>query len=286
MSRFEVEDVMLRLLDGLGDEQRTRLDRLIADGDPDALAGLAEAREALASLALGLEPAAPPAAVGERLMQRVRAAESGQRASAATAQASAPSIWRPLLGSAIAAGIVVAIGAFATQSLLRAPLERERDALALEQTRLLSERAELGSELASLETRIEQLSAELRATELQLGFLRTPDLIIERLSPLDEAAEASARIFWDRGDYRCYLHAQGLEPPEDGRALYLWVFADDGRVIRAGRVEPDLAGEAVLFVELPDDLKGMVRAVITDEPDAPGEAPTGAPQLAWDAGSA
>lgn len=286
MSRFEVEDVMLRLLDGLDDKQRAQLDRLIAADDPEALAALAEARDALASLALGLEPVAPPAAVGERLMRRVRAAERGQALAAGAAPRAGPSLWKPLLGSAIAAGIVVVLGATVTQSLLRAPLERERDALALEQNRLLGERADLESELASLETRIEQLSAELRSAEVQVGFLRAPDLVIERLAPLDAGAEASARIFWDRNDYRCYLHAQGLEPPEDGRALYLWVFADDGRVLRVGRVEPNFAGEAVLFVEMPDDMKGIVRAVITDEPDTPGDAPSGVPQLAWDAESA
>ena len=90
MSRFEVEDLMLRLLDGLDHEQRERLDALLEGGDPDALAALAEAREALASLALGLDPAEPSRAVGERLMRRVRAAERSQRSGAAASAAGGP----------------------------------------------------------------------------------------------------------------------------------------------------------------------------------------------------
>ena len=124
----------------------------------------------------------------------------------------------------------------------------------------------------------------------RVELLRSPRLIAVDLVATAAQPDAQARIFWDVEDYRCYLHAVGLRPPQSGHALVLWVTDESGRVIRAGRVEPAGGGEAGVFVALPRDSGRMVRATVTEEAvteeaDAASDRPSGVVQLEWRATS-
>ena len=99
-------------------------------------------------------------------------------------------------------------------------------------------------------------------------------------SPRSRRPGASARVFWDRADYGCYFHGEGLAPLADGRTYVLWVSRSAARRLAAGSFTPDARGEAVFVTRLPKDLAPIARALVTEEPVAHGTAPTGAVQLA------
>ena len=197
-----------------------------------------------------------------------------------------PRLWTALLGSAIVAGVVVLAGSFATHRFLVTPLLAERDALRAAENASAARLAGVEAKLKALETEAEGLREALatRTREAEfagqaLALLRKPGLFVAELTGTKARPEASARMFW-HGDGRGYLHARGLLPVAEGRALVLWVFTADDRVLLAGRLDPDTAGEAALLVELPADTGEIVRALVSDERDV-GETPQGSLQLVW-----
>jgi hypothetical protein len=274
------EEILAYLADTLEGPERDAVEKLLADPDPAAAAGLAQARDTLASLALGLDPVAPSRGVRERILGRLRAVPAPQPVSAPSA---AGELWKPIVGAALAAGVVAVVGAWFTHRIFVEPLALQNAELVAVNEELVAERAEFEAEIEELDAAVDELRSAARQAELQVALLRTPDLIVAHLTGSDAQPDASARIFWDRVDYRCYLHTKGLEPAREGHRLVLWLFLADGQIHKVGTLEPDFAGESTLFAELPRDAHNIVRAVVTEEAGAPGAAPAGPEQLSWTA---
>lgn len=270
------EEILLYAAGELAEDERTELARWLAEQGAEGAAELARARETIASLALALDPVVPPPETRERLMAR-----AGTRSRARTGPPPARERWRPLLISALAASVVVALGAGLIHRMFFGSILDENLTLTQANLALEEENLELGAEVEKLDAELDLLRESTRSAELRVAMLRRPDLIVADLSGSSAQPDASARIFWDKEDYRCYLHAKGVEPV-DGAVLVLWLFARDGRVLSLGRIEPDYSGEATLFVELPRDMRGIVRAAITAETEEPGSAPSGPVQLSWE----
>jgi len=262
------EDLVLYLTGDLPAAERAELEQRLAV-DETLRADLGQARELLASVALQLEPMSPSLQVRGRLLARAQGV------------AVQPSLGRALAWSAAAAAAVVMLGTVATYQILLRPLVSERAALAEERTAFEMRGADQEQELETLEARLESASLAAREAEHRLALLRSPGLIVAELAGRAAQPDAKARIFWDRDDYRCYLHATELEPAADGEQLVLWLFTDDDRVIAAGTLEPDALGEASLFAEMPRDVKRIIRAIVTSESAEIGDRPAGTEQLHW-----
>jgi hypothetical protein len=99
------------------------------------------------------------------------------------------------------------------------------------------------------------------------------------LVAVEAAPSASGRVFWERRDYGCYFHAEGLAAPAEGRTYVLWVVSAGGSTFAAAKFVPDARGEASFVTRLPRDLAPIARALVTEEPVAHGGAPGGAVQL-------
>jgi hypothetical protein len=284
--------LLLRAAGLLESDEAEELRAHLAGGCTRCAAELAEARALVESLARSGEPLEPPIQLRERLLARARA-ETAAR-SAPVRAAAGPSPARAALAAAAAAAIVAIGGALASDALLVAPARRDaaeaRAALEQERTKLGEERAALASAQRELEQKVERLEAELeelgstlRVKSAQVELLRKDDLVVVALAPPEADGEARARVFWDRQDYLCYLHAVDLDAPAEGHRLVLWVVTAKGETVAAGAVEPDHSGEATMFAELPRGIQDIVRAVVTEEAGEPGAAPAGPTRLSWSA---
>jgi hypothetical protein len=221
---------------------------------------LAEAREALSLLPQSLDPVALPAGARARLLARatggVRAPRIGSRRLA-------------LRGAGIAASIGLVIGAGGTSLAAWwyavAPLRAEL--------------ADLRSELDEQDRDLALLEADARLARQALQLLRADDVEAMALVAVEAAPSASGRVFWERRDYGCYFHAEGLAAPAEGRTYVLWVVSAGGSTFAAAKFVPDASGEASFVTRLPRDLAPIARALVTEEPVAHGGAPGGAVQL-------
>jgi hypothetical protein len=284
--------LLLRAAGLLEGDEAEELRAHLASGCMRCAAELAEARALVESLARSGEPVEPTIQLRERLLARARA-EAATRP-APVRSAAGPSPARAALAAAAAAAIVAIGGALATYALVVAParrdaaqasaaLEQERTKIGEERTALAAAQRELEQKVERLEAELGELGSALRVKSAQVELLRKDDLVVVALAPPEAGGEAHARVFWDREDYLCYLHAVDLDPPADGHRLVLWVYTAKGETVAAGALELDDNGEATMFAELPRGTQDIVRAVVTEESGETGAEPTGLPLLSWSA---
>ena len=247
----------------------------LATGCARCAGALAEAREALSLLPQSLDPVTPPAGVRARLLAR------------ATGGARTPRV-RPrrlaLRRAVLAASLGLAIGAgaasLAAWRYAVAPLRAERAALERRLAALQVDVAALERDVADQDRDLAELEAEAELAADALHLLRADDVEAMALTAGGAGRSASARVFWERADYGCYFHGEGLAAPAPGRTYVLWVVSERGAIFAAGSFSPDARGEAAFVTRIPKDLAPIARALVTEEPVAHGAAPTGAVQLA------
>ena len=259
---------LLYAADALDPAEREELRRHLSGGCVACAGHLAEAEATWASVALGLEPAVPAAAVRQALMDRV--------ASAVRPQAGSGSLpWRSVFSAAAAAAIVAAAVTYA------AVVRQERQALAVARlTYNTDARAVLlQSALADRDQTVEQLRRKLSGQQDLVAALEDPSARLIELAGAAQKA-ASARLVWNPTAGRSVLLATGLAPPPAGRTFELWFITADQRKVRAATFDPDAGGSAVLAVAVPSGLPPLAVAAVTDEPAGGSPAPTGAIQLA------
>jgi hypothetical protein len=166
-------------------------------------------------------------------------------------------------------------GTFASWRWLLAPLSAERFALERELAAARADAEDLARAVAEQDRDLAALEDETRLAAEALRLLRTDDLEVMQLSAGASAGGASARIFWDRATYGCYFHAEGMTALAPGRRYVLWLVTARGEPLAAGSFAPDPHGEATVVTRLPRQLAPIVRALVTEEADEPGEAPAG-----------
>ena len=208
--------------------------------------------------------------VRARLMRRVR---DGQH-TPAVASPLPRARWLP---SALAAGIsatLVGGGAWIAHQDAAAPLLASNQALEEQLAVLHEERARLAAER-------DELQGLFDGATRQVNMLRAEDLVVVSLSATEPSSAAAARIFWHAKTFRCYISARGLPPLDAGRRYALWVFTRSGETILVGSFDSDAAGDASMYAELPDGTTGIVRVIVTDEPEGIADSPTGSEHLVW-----
>jgi hypothetical protein len=234
-----------------------------------------EREELVAILSMAVEPVEPDPAVRARVMERIARARPPAPALAPAAPLRARRDLRPFAAAAAAAGLaaLVTYSVMAPDAAPAPPAETARE----------SEPAagEAGAELAELEAQIDEQDEEIAALESELDRAREALSVLgaKRVERLDLVSaphpEVAARVYWDWDEYSCWFVAEGLPALAAGRRYALWLFTDAGEVIRAGDFDAGGSEGASFFAMLPKDLGKVVRAVVTEEPDPPGDAPTG-----------
>ena len=208
--------------------------------------------------------------VGARLMRRIR---DGQH----TPAVASPPPRARWLRSALAAGIsatLVGGGAWIAHRHAVAPLLASNQALGEQLAVVHEERARLAAER-------DELQGLFDGATRQVNMLRAEDLIVVTLTATEPSSAAAARIFWHAKTFRCYISARGLAPLGAERRYALWVFTDSGETILVGSFDSDAAGDASMYAELPDGTTGIVRVIVTDEPEGIADSPTGSEHLVW-----
>ena len=208
--------------------------------------------------------------VRARLMRRVR---DGQH----TPAVSFPQPRARWLRSALAAGIsatLVGGGAWIAHRHAAAPLLASNQALEEQLAVLHEERARLAAGR-------DELQGLLDGAMRQVNMLRAEDLVVVSLTATEPSSAAAARIFWHAKTFRCYISARGLPPLDADRRYALWVFTSSGETILVGSFDSDAAGDANMYAELPDGTTGIVRVIVTDEPEGIADSPTGSEHLVW-----
>jgi hypothetical protein len=258
------------------DERRDRvLDEVADDLAPR------EREELAARLAMTSQLIDPSPAVRERVMARIARVEAPERGRAAPR-------WRSAAGLAAAA----ALGGLLALTWLRA----ETPGSEAEPGTTVAESAAPApaddEEIEELEAMLAEQDGELASLESQLRGARDALSVLtaERVERLDLApagsAEAHARVYWDWDDYSCYFVARGLPASGDEARYALWLYTDQDEVVLAGRFAASARDGASFFAMLPKEMGKVVRAVVTEEPDADSEAPSGPVLMAGGGGPA
>lgn len=193
-----------------------------------------------------------------------------------------PAVASPLpharwLRAALAAGIsatLVGGGAWIAHRHAVAPLLASNQALEEQLAVLHEERARLAAER-------DELQSLLDGATRQVNMLRAEDLVVVSLSATEPSSAAAARIFWHAKTFRCYISARGLPPLDTDRRYALWVFTSSGETILVGSFDADAAGDANMYAELPEGTTGIVRVIVTDEPEGIADSPTGPEHVVW-----
>jgi hypothetical protein len=276
--------IFLHAAEALEDDERRALAAHLDTGCARCATVLAEAREALALLALSVDGVAPSDASRDRLLRRITGgASASERQGGRFAGARARRASDPGLRIALAAGIGVLAGAGLAAALAWrlavAPLSARSAELEHALAAAVAELAELRDALADDRGELHALEAEARLAAEQVRLLRADGLEVMALAPADAAGAASGRIFWEPDDYACYFHAERLPAPGPGRSYVLWVVSARGEFFAAASFTPDARGEVALTTKLPRGFAPVARTLVTEEPSEHGEAPTGAAHL-------
>lgn len=242
---------------------------------------LDELRDAAASLAHLVAPAAPPAGLRERVLEQVKtlkaspapgeaAPRPAEEARGARARAKADvseearrllrqlSLWqifraRPSLAVRAAGAAVAVIGLIAVS------------------VSLWQQKLELSAEVARLNERLGASEAELargrgllaQAQEVN-ELLTAPGARLASLSGTKTAPQASARVAYDRASGRALLLAYGLPPAPAGKAYQLWFIAG-GKPLPGGVFKTDARGQALLSDRLPAADPAAFAVTLEDE---------------------
>lgn len=234
-------------LGALSPEEAGAFERALA-GSPALQRELAEYREVCALLATA-QSSAPPAALKERLLERVRSAKPAELRPPPSGRSRG---WW-ILTAALAAALLLAVTLWRQTERLRETV-RERDSALAEQ------------------------SARLATREAELDAILKPGVQLVTLTTAGEAPPV-VQIFWDRQNSTALLHSFRLKPAAAGRAYQLWLLPRQGNPIASSvfNTEPDGHGlVAGIPVPAGQDLAGFA---LTEEPASGSPQPTSTPFL-------
>ncbi|MEZ5362969.1 MAG: anti-sigma factor [Bryobacterales bacterium] len=232
-------------------EDLAELEQLLADGDEDAQAALAEAYETVAAIGLSAEDAAPSPDVRSALLAR-----AGERARVVEMPARPASRGRPAFAwAAAAAGLVCA-------ALLWQQLRTTRDALRSLQARF--------DDFAG---RQEDVAAQNERYRRILDILAAPDTFSVELNAADNAR---IQAYWnDRQGL--VVAGRNIPQPSPGRELQLWVVPRSGAPESVEVFRPDEDGNALILAQPRTTVAEADALAITDEPEGGSAAPTTTP---------
>lgn len=231
-------------------------------------------REAAGMLAHAAPVRTPPPHLRDTILARVR--ESGARtppggwsrdaaAGRAAHEKARPGLmprWRPL---ALAASIILAVGA-----LLLFALERSR-AAGLEQ-----QLAALESELGTSRAQIAALDSTIAKRDSLFAAVFGPDVTVARL--VSQGQPPSAQLYWNRARNTIVIAAQDLPPAPAGRTYQLWGITPGTDPVSLGTFDSESSGRAVAIFRLPAGTQFRTGAV-TEEPAGGSPQPTTNPFL-------
>ncbi len=239
-------------------EERARIEaglqEHLARGCPTCTAGVAQARELAAHLALAAPPAEPPAGLRDQILKAV--APSGSAAILPeTAPPGTAALWKWAFG----------LSALAAMALLILSLSLFQEARSLER------------ELQTLQTSARSQRDRERELLKRLGAYR------EALRLITAPGAREVRFGRRQPSGRVFLQPQGLvmvasdlPQPPSGRTYELWLIAANRPApIPAGVFAPDASGNAVHIWQQPIEVASVKAIAISDEPPGGVPAPTG-----------
>jgi anti-sigma-K factor RskA len=248
--------------------------------DPALAAALTPELEALRGTVplLGTaHPVAPPAALRDRVQQRIRAeaAAAPREPLAAAPPSGTPSLAPPRTppltvirgdqkpSRALPIGLALA---FAASALLALSLQREVQALR--------------SSVSDQERATQQLRQQLAQRDATLRTLTDAgnSLRLVRLSP-NTTAGPSLQLFWNVQNGQAVIHAAGLKPIGSDRTYQLWMIRD-GKPVSVALFRPDSTGAQLLGdIPVPNATTGIAAFAVTEEPAGGSPQPTMTPFL-------
>lgn len=224
------------------------------EGCDECRAELGALRETAGSLALTVDPVAPPAELRARVLEGVRA----QRTKPFPAGRRRAPVWRR--PAPIVSGLAVAAG-LAWLVVLQVESWRELD----------ETRARLDQALARLDQTQEILARERAARRLWAE----PDAVSVVLGGTAAAPQARAKVAYEPATGEAVLFAADLPPPPPGKGYQLWFIAG-GRPPLPGKVfSTDSSGRGELTDRIPPEGRTSPVFAVTLEPAGGAPAPTG-----------
>ncbi len=231
-------------LGALGPEEARAFEAALAS-NPELQREVAELRELNAVLASG-QPVHPPAALRDRLLERIRA----EKTVALDDRRPSRRLFTVLLGLGIAAGAALSVGLGLRVRALGQALAARDSVLAARELRLAERERILNS--------IFEPGVEL--TVLTTTGDRPPGI----------------QVFRDRARNRAVIHAFRLSPAAAGRAYQLWILPKGGKPIPSRVFNSDPDGHVLAEgIEVPADITVEAYA-ITEEPAGGSPQPTSA----------
>jgi anti-sigma-K factor RskA len=224
---------------------------------------LAAFESVAARLPMALEPVATSAAVREQVM----GAAAPHRAAPAPVRSAS---WLfPAL--ATAAALVLGFGYVRVRG--------ERDVARREAFGAKDGLEALGQELTKAQLEMASLRRELTGAREVRDLVARPGVRVARLTGLQAAPKASARVVWDPGTREAVLLVAGLGAAPTGKAYEVWVI---GQAAPAPAGVFQVAADGSAVFRLPDvaETARVKTFAVTLEPQAGTKAPTGPMVLA------
>ena len=263
----------LHALGVLPPEERAELAAAIAN-DPELAAEVRELEDTVGALA-GVAPQVDPPA---RLRGRVLAAagiepesmppasaspaiHEGRSTSASTAKAPRSSALPGWLAAAAELVLASGLGLWALQ--LRTSLDEMRARV---------DRAE--SEVVEMRRTLDQSVAQTRVLQAHNDVQFAPDMQRVDLAGQPVAPGSTARAFVSRSRGLAFAASQLPALPAD-KAYQLWVIPQGQAPVSAGLLQPDAAGNASTFFEMPAGIPPPEIVAVTIEPAGGVPSPTG-----------
>lgn len=214
-------------LHALSEEELVELRELLGEATPEMISTCRELEQAALHLAVGVEPATPPAAVKGRILAAVspRRGASGTRSETAAA-GSHP---EGPTGRDWAARLVASLG-----------LDRPGAVLAFAAA-LLALAVGLGFHIVALnrsasydQQRIVDLSEQLEEKERLLEVLQSREVEVVILDGLDLNPRGYGKILWDVENRVAVLQVANLPPVPQDASYQFWVYPKEGEPISSG----------------------------------------------------
>lgn len=263
-------DLPLFALGSLDPEERSELERHLAEGCASCRGELDEWRRVVDVIPLGAEATEAPDLpdLKNRLLARSRGGE--------------PSRVVPLRRW-VAVPLAAAALAILTLAGVREVQRREDDAAALAERQRL-ERAladakvevdQLSSQLTSRESDLKSLRAALASAEQNLALLQSRGLQMVSLRQPAEAAPAEAHLLLSVPAGKGLLYAFDLGTVPSEKIYELWWITEGAGPVMAGLFRPDERGLGRIEAQLPAGVGRIQAAAVTVEPAAGVPKPTG-----------
>lgn len=269
MNRDERRILMLHYAAGVLDPaQEQQVRAMLAAGDPEAQADLAEARAVLVALPAALPRVEPPTSAKAALHDRVVRSMTDR-----PGRAAAPPV-RPTRRRSLGAWLAMAaaLGGIISSAALFYVLNHQ-----------VSRRDQT---IANLRTLVQQQQVDLTAMKTRLDSARqilealhAPGIRAVAMAGTDPQPEARGWLTFDPSDQSTRFVTRDMAPAPAGQTYQLWLVTTDDRKVSVGTFDVGEDGDAILVAQVGDALDGVAVAAVTNEPTGGSPQPTGEFQL-------